>query len=79
LVAGLHADLREGARLEALHPILCRMRKFCVWLKPEAVAQIEVLEWIGADHPRHTKFVTLRDVKDAQKVVRDLAVVPTVS
>jgi ATP-dependent DNA ligase len=37
----------------------------------EAVAQIEVLEWTGADHPRHTKFVTLRDVKDAQKVVRE--------
>jgi ATP-dependent DNA ligase len=50
----------------------CRMRKFCVWLKPKAVAQIEVLEWTGADHPRRTKFVvTLRDDKDAQKVVRE--------
>jgi hypothetical protein len=53
-MAGLHADLREGDRLVAPHPILCRMRKFCVWLKPEAVAQIEVLWWTGADHPRHT-------------------------
>ena len=48
-----------------------RAKEFCVWRKPEAVAQIEVLEWTGADHLRHTKFVTLRDVKDAQKAVRE--------
>jgi hypothetical protein len=60
-MAGLHADLREGDQLMAPHPILCRMRRFCVWLKLEAVAQIEVIEWTGVDHPRHTKFVTLRD------------------
>jgi hypothetical protein len=40
-------------------------------LKPEAVAQIAFLERTGTDHPRHTKFVALRDVKDPQKIVKD--------
>jgi ATP-dependent DNA ligase len=45
--------------------------KECVWLRPEAVAQIEFLEWTSADHLRHTKFVALRDDKDPRKVVRE--------
>ena len=45
--------------------------KECVWLKPEAVARIEFLEWTGADHLRHTKFAGLRDDKDPRKVVRE--------
>ena len=45
--------------------------KECVWLKPEAVARIDFLEWTGADHLRHTKFVALRDDKDPRKVVRE--------
>lgn len=43
----------------------------CVWLRPEAVARIDFLEWTGADHLRHTKFVALRDDKDPKKVVRE--------
>ena len=45
--------------------------KECVWLKPEAVAQVEFLEWTGADHLRHTKFIGMRDDKDPHKVVRE--------
>jgi bifunctional non-homologous end joining protein LigD len=45
--------------------------KGSVWLKPQAVAQIEFLEWTGADHLRHTKFVGLRDDKDPHKVVKE--------
>jgi ATP-dependent DNA ligase len=45
--------------------------KECVWLKPEAVAQIDFLEWTGADHLRHTKFVALRDDKDPREVVKE--------
>lgn len=45
--------------------------KDCVWLKPEAVANFEFLEWTGADHLRHTKFVGMRDDKDPRKVVRE--------
>jgi DNA ligase D-like protein (predicted ligase) len=45
--------------------------KECVWLRPEAVARIDFLEWTGGDHLRHTKFVALRDDKDPHKVVRE--------
>ena len=45
--------------------------KECVWLRPEAVARIDFLEWTGAGHLRHTKFVALRDDKDPHKVVRE--------
>ena len=45
--------------------------KECVWPRPELVAQVEFLEWTGADHLRHTKFVGLRDDKDPFKVVRE--------
>jgi bifunctional non-homologous end joining protein LigD len=47
-----------------------KMRE-AVWLKPEAVAQIEFLEWTGANHLRHTTFVGLRDDKDPRKVARE--------
>jgi ATP-dependent DNA ligase len=45
--------------------------KECVWVKPRVVAEIEFLEWTGADHLRHTKFVGLRDDKDPRRVVRE--------
>lgn len=45
--------------------------KECIWLRPEAVAQIEFLEWTGADRLRHSKFVGLRDDKDARSVVKE--------
>lgn len=49
-----------------------KMRE-CVWLRPELVAQIEFLEWTGADHLRHTKFIALREDKRARDVVREMA------
>lgn len=45
--------------------------KECVWLRPEAVAQIEFLEWTEADRLRHSKFVVLREDKDARKIVKE--------
>ena len=44
-----------------------------VWVKAKLVAQIEFLEWTDADHLRHSKFVGLREDKNAQKIVRELA------
>ena len=35
--------------------------KECVWLRTEAVAQIEFLEWTAGDRLRHSKFVGLRE------------------
>jgi ATP-dependent DNA ligase len=40
-----------------------KMKK-CIWVHPEKVAQIEFLEWTGADHLRHTRFIGMRDDKD---------------
>jgi ATP-dependent DNA ligase len=43
----------------------------CVWVRPEIVAQIEFLEWTDADHLRHSKFIGLRDDKEARDVVKE--------
>jgi ATP-dependent DNA ligase len=47
-----------------------KMKK-AVWLRPEAVALIEFLEWTDADRLRHSKFVGLREDKDARSVVKE--------
>jgi len=47
-----------------------KMKK-AIWLWPEAVAQIEFLEWTDADRLRHSKFVGLREDKDARRVVKE--------
>jgi len=44
-----------------------------VWLRPEAVAQIEFLEWTEADRLRHSKFVGLREDKNPRSVVKEHA------
>ena len=46
--------------------------KECVWLRPEAVAQIEFLEWTAADRLRHSKFVRLREDKNPQEVKKEI-------
>jgi ATP-dependent DNA ligase len=45
--------------------------KNCVWLKPELVAQFEFTEWTPDGHLRHSKFVGLREDKEAREVVRE--------
>ena len=45
--------------------------KNCKWLRPEIVAQIEFAEWTPDAHLRHSKFVGLRDDKEARTVVRE--------
>ena len=47
--------------------------KKCVWVRPQLVAQIEFLEWTGSDHLRHSKFVALREDKDARSVIKERA------
>jgi len=49
-----------------------KMKK-AVWLRPEAVAQIEFLEWTEGDRLRHSKFVGLREDKKARSVVKEQA------
>jgi DNA ligase D-like protein (predicted ligase) len=45
--------------------------KQCIWLKPESVVRIDFAEWTGGDKLRHTKFIAMRDDKDARRVVRE--------
>jgi bifunctional non-homologous end joining protein LigD len=45
--------------------------KECQWLKPVLVAQIEFLEWTADDHLRHSRFVGLREDKNARDVRRE--------
>ena len=44
------------------------------WLRLEAVAQIEFLEWTETHRLRHSKFVGPRDDKVPRKVVKEHAV-----
>jgi DNA ligase D-like protein (predicted ligase) len=43
----------------------------CVWLKPVLVGQFEFVEWTPDNHLRHSKFVGLREDKDAKSVGRE--------
>jgi bifunctional non-homologous end joining protein LigD len=43
----------------------------CRWLKPELVAQFEYADWTEANHLRHSKFIALRDDKDAKDAQRE--------
>ena len=43
----------------------------CRWLKPVLVGQFEFLEWTADEHLRHTRFVALRDDKNARQVTRE--------
>jgi DNA ligase D-like protein (predicted ligase) len=45
--------------------------KECRWLNPQLVGQFEFVEWTDVSHLRHTKFVALRDDKNAKDVVRE--------
>ena len=41
------------------------------WLKPKIVGQFEFVEWTDINHLRHTKFVALREDKNAKDVHRE--------
>lgn len=43
----------------------------CQWLQPVLVAQFEFLEWTADNHLRHSKFVALREDKDAKSIGRE--------
>jgi DNA ligase D-like protein (predicted ligase) len=45
----------------------------CRWLEPGLVAAIEFAEWTSTNHLRHSKFIALREDKDASDVWRELA------
>lgn len=56
---------RWGAGLTAAKMQECR------WLKAQLVGQFEFVEWTADNHLRHTKFVGLREDKQAKDVTRE--------
>ena len=46
--------------------------KDCRWLKPLLVGQLEYLEWTPDNHLRHSRFIALREDKNAREVRREL-------
>ena len=57
---------RWGAGLTAAKMADCR------WLKPVLVAQFQFAEWTSDAHLRHTRFMGLREDKEAKSVGREL-------
>ena len=66
------ANLAEpkGARMS--EALTAEVMKKCRWLKPELVAQIGFTDWIRGNHLRHSRFLRLREDKDAREVVREM-------
>jgi len=64
-------NLPETRRSRFGEELNAEKMKKAVWLRPEAVAQIEFLEWTEGDRLRHSKFVALRDDKNPREVVKE--------
>ena len=66
-------NLPETRRSRFGEELNAEKMKKAVWLKPEAVAQLEFLEWTEGDRLRHSKFVGLREDKNPRSVVKEHA------
>ena len=64
-------NLPETRRSRFGEELNAEKMKKAVWLRPEAIAQIEFLEWTEGDRLRHSKFVGLRDDKNPRDVVKE--------
>jgi ATP-dependent DNA ligase len=64
-------NLPEAGRSRFGEELKAEKMKKAVWLKAEAVAQIEFLEWTEADRLRHSKFVALREDKNPRSVIKE--------
>ena len=64
------ANLQHMQKFRWGDELTAEKMKECVWLRPEAIAQIEFLEWTEADRLRHSKFTGLREDKDPRSVVK---------
>jgi DNA ligase D-like protein (predicted ligase) len=64
-------NLPETRRSRFGEELSAEKMKKAIWLRPEAVAQIEFLEWTDADRLRHSKFIGLRDDRDPRSVVKE--------
>lgn len=60
-------ELREGRWGQGL---TAEKMKECRWLRPVLVGQFEYLEWTSDNHLRHSRFIALREDKNARDVRR---------
>ena len=67
------ANLPEAANARRGEAITAEVMKQILWLRPKLVAQIEYTEWTAGNHLRHSRFVALRDDKDAGEVKKETA------
>jgi bifunctional non-homologous end joining protein LigD len=65
------ANLPDTRRSRFGEELDAEKMKKAVWLRPEAIAQIEFLEWTEGDRLRHSKFVGLREDKKPRDVVKE--------
>ena len=65
------ANLPEPANARRGEAITAAVMKQLQWLRPKLVAQIEYTEWTAGNHLRHSRFVALRDDKDASEVKKE--------
>lgn len=56
----------EGANRLLCAPIANAKMVECTWLNPVLVARFEFLEWTADNHLRHSRFVALREDKQAR-------------
>jgi bifunctional non-homologous end joining protein LigD len=66
------ANLPEAANARRGEAITAEVMKQIQWLRPKLVAQIEYTEWTSGNHLRHSRFVALRDDKDATEVRKEV-------
>lgn len=66
------ANLPEPASARRGEAITAEVMKRIQWLRPNLVAQIEFTEWTTGNHLRHSRFVALRDDKDAREVKKEM-------
>ncbi len=66
-------NLPETRRSRFGEELNAEKMKKAVWLRPEAVAQIEFLEWTAGDRLRHSKFGGMREDKEPRSVVKEQA------
>jgi ATP-dependent DNA ligase len=65
------ANLPERKNARRGIALTADVMKTCRWLKPHLVAQVEFAEWTENNHLRHSRFVGLRDDKEAVSVTRE--------
>ena len=65
------ANLPEPANARRGEAITAEVMKKIQWLRPKLVAQIEFTDWTTNNHLRHSRFIGLRNDKQARDVIKE--------